>query len=73
MEQYEELLREADAIYTRIYNLRKASFVPTHIGLGTWGRYEMSDSTKAKIAVLTKARNKVMGKAQRLKKALDAA
>jgi hypothetical protein len=68
--QYYALLQEADALYSRIYTLRKASFIPTHVGLGVWGRYEISESTQAKITALQKQRTSIMSKARRLKKAM---
>lgn len=61
------LRQEASGLYSRIYNIRKAHFVPTHIGLGTWGRQEpLGDRDTARVAELSKARTRLMGRAKRL-------
>lgn len=66
--EYRRLIDAADALYGRIYRIRQACFVPTHIGLGTWGRHEpMSETQGSKVAELQRERNKLLGKARRLK------
>lgn len=63
-----ECFQEADRLYGEIYQIRKAGFLPTHIGLGTWGRTELSTAQAARIAQLTKERNRIYAKAKRLQK-----
>jgi len=62
------LFQQADALYSQIFRIRTASFVPSHIGLGTWGKYVPMDDQTARIQTLTKERTRIYSKAKRLQK-----
>ena len=68
--EVDALFQQANALYSQIYRIRQNAFVPSHIGLGTWGKTTVSTTQAARIAELTKERSKVYSKAKRLQKQL---